>query len=78
MPPCRDKEKSMIFIIAQNYDGVNVHNFEKIEDAEEFYAEFLTQNKEYGGVILLAVEGVVLIPKTVSVIEAIKLERESA
>ncbi len=68
----------MIFIIAQNYDGTNVHKFERLRDAEIFIAEFLAENREYGGDILLAVEGTALIPKTVSVIEAIKLEKESA
>ncbi len=70
-------EKIMIFIITDNYDGITVHNFERLHDAEEFCAEFLAKNREYGGAILLAVEGSELIPKTVSAVEAIKLERET-
>ncbi len=68
----------MIFIIAGNYDGTTVNRFETRQDAEDFCAKFLAKSREYGGEILLAVEGSELIPKTVSVIEAIKLERKIA
>lgn len=65
----------MIFIVAENYDGAKVHTFETTEEAEEFYVNFLRTYEKYGGEILLAVEGAVLIPKTVSVINKVKLEK---
>ncbi len=68
----------MIFVIAENFEGVDIHRFETHQEAEEFCASFLDKNREYGADILLAVEGSELIAKTVSVVEAIKLVRETS
>ena len=63
----------MIFVIATNWDGETVTQFEDKGRAEKYCTEFLKKNSCYGGDVK-AFEGRQLEVKTVSVVDKIELQ----
>jgi hypothetical protein len=63
----------MIYIVAQNRESTEVREFTQKRDAEEFCTKFLYEYRDYGGAILLAVEGYELTLKPIEVVKAFEL-----